>query len=70
MDNKRYKELSCDLTLPLTDNEVSEGWRFCLCEWDGLLININDTEGEGQFCHCYSPSDQTTPNSDDREQKP
>lgn len=57
MDPDRYKELSCDETLELTDNEWKEGWRFCCCEWDGMLININDTEGEGQYCHCYKKKD-------------
>lgn len=54
MTPKRYKELSVDLKLKLTTQEISEGWRFCECEWDGMLININDKEGEGQFCHCYT----------------
>ena len=35
----------------LTQKEIDEGWRFC-CEWDGMLVNKNDKEGEGQFCTC------------------
>jgi hypothetical protein len=25
----------------ITEKEWSEGWRFCIAEWDGLLVNIN-----------------------------
>lgn len=57
---KRYKELSAGPKEKLTSQEYSEGWRFCECEWDGMLININDREGEGQFCHCYSTPKKET----------
>lgn len=33
----------------LTKEEIAEGWHFCH-EFDGLLVNYNDKNLEGQFC--------------------
>jgi len=50
MDVARYNLLMAEQE-KLTQKEIDDGWRFC-CEWDGLLVNKNDKEGEGQFCTC------------------
>ena len=51
MNNQRYRHLMTSND-PLTEEEIEAGWIFC-CEWDGLLINRNDEEGEIQSCTCY-----------------
>lgn len=43
--------------IPLTEEEIKEGWHFCR-EFDGLLVNSNDLEGEGQFCDSYCGSNK------------
>lgn len=58
MTPERYKELSVDLSTRLTQEEMDAGWRFCICEWDGMLVNINDTEGEGSLCTCFRDKDE------------
>jgi hypothetical protein len=49
MTPERRKELMCDLSLELTEDEVKEGYHFCL-DWDGLLIHEDDRESE--CCTC------------------
>ena len=41
------------MTETLTKEEIDKGWRFC-CDWDGMLININDkgNGGEADCCSC------------------
>lgn len=51
MKHSRYKELMNDHTLKLTDDEIAEGWWFCVCEWDGLLIH--SSWAEAKFCGCH-----------------
>lgn len=51
MTPERWRELESNIELKLTPEEIAEGWRFC-CEFDGMLVNYNDTEGEGQYCTC------------------
>ncbi len=63
MTDARYAEISRDMSVNLTDQELKDGWKFCYCEWDGLLVNINDEEGEGQFCTCHRT--QSIQDSDD-----
>jgi hypothetical protein len=53
MTEERWKELMRDQTLPLTKQEIADGWHFCP-EWDGLLIGPGEMEWE--FCMC--PADQ------------
>jgi hypothetical protein len=48
---ERYFELSERDDLPLTEEETAEGWRFCGCEWDGLLICAGDPEAK--VCSCF-----------------
>jgi hypothetical protein len=50
MTDERYDELMEDDNLRLTQEEIDEGWHFCMCEWDGLLIHKRWKEAE--FC-CY-----------------
>lgn len=50
MTPERYKQLERDFTLNLTDEEQKEGWIFCNCEFDGLLIHKDQPESE--FCAC------------------
>lgn len=51
MTRERWVALERDHKAKLTPEEMAEGWRFC-CEWDGMLINVNDKDGEGQCCTC------------------
>lgn len=50
MTKERYFELERNLELNLTPEEIQEGWIFCSCEWDGLLIHKDDQEA--QCCAC------------------
>lgn len=50
MTPERHRELD-NSGGPLTQRETDEGWRFCSCEWDGLLICAGDPEAK--FCHCF-----------------
>lgn len=52
MTNERYRELNADQTTTLTPDEFDLGWHFCY-DWDGLLVNAYDDEGEGSCCTCY-----------------
>ncbi len=52
MSPERHRALARDLTLELTPEEIAEGWHFCY-DWDGLLVNRNDKEGEGSCCTCF-----------------
>lgn len=49
MTNERYQQLMKDNSLPLTEEEMSQGWHFCP-EWDFLLINPE--MGEFECCNC------------------
>ena len=51
--NERYNKLMTT-NEPLTQEETKEGWMFCNCEWDGMLIK--DDWPEVEFCHCYQDS--------------
>jgi hypothetical protein len=41
MTDERYQELMKADDLPLTKEEMAEGWHWCL-EFDGLLRNNNE----------------------------
>lgn len=43
MTKQRWLELMNDLTLGLTESEITQGWHFCL-DWDGLLIGPGSRE--------------------------
>jgi hypothetical protein len=49
MENARYIELTNNLELKLSNEEVDLGWHFCN-EWDGLLIH--KTWPEHECCIC------------------
>lgn len=51
MTPERQRRLQGKGGMSITAKEWAEGWRFC-CEWDGMLVNCNDTEGEGACCTC------------------
>jgi len=51
MTKERWTDLEEDQELKLTEEEINDGWHFCP-EWDGLLVNSNDEEGEGAACIC------------------
>jgi hypothetical protein len=51
MDNKRYREIENSDTAELTAEEKAQGWHFCP-DWDFMLVNSNDKEGEGAACTC------------------
>lgn len=53
MTPNRYKALSLNPAAEeLSPQEIKDGWWFCACEWDGLLINAFDKSGEGALCAC------------------
>lgn len=35
----------------LTAEEKAEGWFFCNCEWDGMLLHERDDEAKLCYCH-------------------
>ena len=35
----------------LTQEEMADGWHYCP-EWDYMLVNMNDKEGDGSCCTC------------------
>lgn len=50
MTDERYYALMASDDLPLTKEEVAEGWHFCL-EFDGLLVKGDPNEKYcGQAC--------------------
>lgn len=49
MENARYEQLLSNPKMTLTEDEVKEGWHFCL-NWDGMLLHPEDREM--QCCHC------------------
>lgn len=49
VNEERYRELSHNLDLHLTMEEINDGWHFCM-DWDGLLIHEDDPEAE--CCTC------------------
>ena len=51
MTPERARELNSRDSGRLTVDEMRQGWHFCW-DWDGLLVNVNDTEGEGACCTC------------------
>jgi hypothetical protein len=51
MTDERYREVNNDQEAKLTEQELADGWHFCP-EWDGLLVNSYDEEGEGAACIC------------------
>ena len=42
----------------LTAKEVEDGWIYCNCEWDGLLINKAWPEAE--ICSCLKELKKTS----------
>lgn len=59
MDRERRVALQRDATLTLTQAEIAEGWLFCVCEWDGMLIHKDDVEAT--FCGCLNNDAETVP---------
>ena len=51
MTKERWTDLEENQELKLNEAEIKDGWHFCP-DWDGLLVNTNDTEGEGVACLC------------------
>lgn len=56
MTKERYRELNRDMEARLTPEEIEEGWLFCCCEWDGLLIH--KTHPEAECCHCLKKREE------------
>lgn len=40
------------------------GWRFCNCEWDGMLIREDWKEAE--YCHCIAVPEGEEPNEQEK----
>lgn len=53
MSWERYKQLNSAASDRLTKDEMREGWHFCP-EWDFLLTNLNDAEGETCSCEPWT----------------
>ena len=49
MTDERWRALMKDDRLPLSREEIEEGWHFCY-DWDGLLIGPG--MGELEQCRC------------------
>ena len=49
MKDERWWALMEDDSLPLTDEEILQGWHFCP-DWDGLLIGPGMGEWDGCMC--------------------
>jgi hypothetical protein len=59
MTPARAAELENDMDAWLTAEELADGWHFCP-DWDGMLVNFKDTEGEGSACLCRSLPKRTS----------
>lgn len=57
MTPERMQVLNSRESDKLTAQEMREGWHFCP-DWDFLLVNMNDQEGEGQCCCCEPWTEQ------------
>ena len=53
MSRERYRYLNTDMDAAVTKEEFALGWHYCY-DWDGLLVNAYDEEGEGSCCTCYA----------------
>ena len=51
MTPDRMRQLNSPESDSLTADEMRQGWHFCP-DWDFMLVNVNDTEGEGACCTC------------------
>lgn len=49
MENARYEELMRDQKSLLSEEEIKDGWHFCMA-WDGLLIKEGDPEMKSCTC--------------------
>jgi len=49
MTEERYKECQKGM-LQLTQEEIDEGWHYCISEWDGMLCL--PTWEEAKVCGC------------------
>jgi hypothetical protein len=65
MTKQRYLQLSEDLTSKLTTEEMTEGWHFCMSEWDGLLIHPECPEYENCTCDGAVPAAKESKNWDE-----
>ena len=49
MTPERYNEIESDINSKLTEEEIAQGWHFCL-EFDGMLALL----GHEECCVCDS----------------
>lgn len=61
MTDKRYEALNRSDTLSLTEEEIKEGWHFCL-DFDGLLVGPETAEAT--VCICNDIIKQIRANND------
>lgn len=59
MTKERWQELMKNDEIPLTPQEIVEGWHFC-AGWDALLIQPGMKEAE--FCLCGIKPNKTNEN--------
>lgn len=54
MTNERWQHLMSNDDENLTEQELADGYHFCL-EWDGLLVGSDDPEMVAGICTCLPP---------------
>jgi len=57
MTDYRYQELNGPNDIPLTDDEIRQGWHFCY-EFDGPCRNSNE---DSFVCNCNKFQNQNKP---------
>jgi hypothetical protein len=61
MTPQRRRELECGPDpQTLTQDERKQGWHFCF-DFEGMLVNRFDTEGEATCCTCYDDAKDKIP---------
>jgi hypothetical protein len=58
---RRWDEIMNDESIPLTEEEIADGWHFCW-EWDQLLVGPGMVELK--CCHCLGEEHKVYHNLD------
>lgn len=57
MTPERMRVLNSAESDTLTAEEMRQGWHFCP-EWDFLLVNMSDEDGDREHCSCKPWTEQ------------